>query len=608
MRILYADTGLRGLEGHIASSAIALPPAFRRLGHEVTVLGHRDLVPSLRETTGAVPLFRFYTWGTWSPDPLIGWLADFTEILDATLGDLHRAWVEYGPFDFMYFNTVRAAQLAAVGLWLKETFPVQSVAPTIAVQLGPDPGLVRSGSREAQVFTLRDPTTVLHRYAAHLVGKECMQRLTLLAVNETVAEEYSFIVDSPVKALTTPEELPATRLRQPDGKLTVGFLGYQRIDKGYELLPDLIQQLMQTHPNVRFVVQHSDPLALAQEHPQRNLLITAKLRELADRSQSVELVLQPVVGSAWFELIDRCDMVALPYDPVRYASGYSAIFGEALASGAPIVAPGRTTMSAEIEKAGGVGVSFSQWTSPSIAMAIGQAVDSFDDLAARAYRGGVAWRTKHGPDAYVAQVLEGAGLTGPAGVTRLALVQGKHVSHKLPHTFLCNPQLQNGASIESARDSAEHGASRSGRIPIILNARSLFKRRQLAELNDKVIGVMNMTVKTTSKPWHYALTFDIDTEIVGRLPPKSQLTAEAIIEVGSGIIGIGWIDREHRLASTEQIVAAKFGTQRVTVSVRTDQAHRLMLRNAATDGRKAAFTLKSLGATASATLAAKTVA
>jgi glycosyltransferase involved in cell wall biosynthesis len=396
MRILYADTGLRGLEGHITSSALALPPAFRRLGHNVTVLGQRDLVPSLREATGAVPLFQYYTWGSWSSDPLIGWLADFTNIVDATLADLHRGWVEHGPFDFIYFNTGRAAQLAAAGFWLKEIFSAQGDAPVIAFQLGPDPGLVRSGSKEAPVFALRDPTTILHRYAAHLISKEWLQRLTLLAVNETVAEEYSFIVDSPVKSLTTPEELPVPRRRKPDGKLTIGFLGYQRIDKGYELLPDLIQQLLQIHANVRFLVQHSDPLALAQDYSQRNLAVTEKLRELADRDQRVELVLRPVVGTAWFDLIGCCDIVTLPYDPVRYASSYSAIFGEALSSGAPIVAPGGTTMSAEIDKAGGVGVSFSQWTVASIASAISLAVNDFDDFAERAYQG--EWRGERSMD------------------------------------------------------------------------------------------------------------------------------------------------------------------------------------------------------------------
>src|SRR5262252_5511178 len=101
MRVLYADTGLRGLEGHITSSGLALPPAFRRLGHQVTVFGQRDLVPSLQKATGAVPLFQYYTWGSCSSDPLVGWLVDFTKIVEATLADLQRGWVEYGPFDFI---------------------------------------------------------------------------------------------------------------------------------------------------------------------------------------------------------------------------------------------------------------------------------------------------------------------------------------------------------------------------------------------------------------------------------------------------------------------------------------------------------------------------
>lgn len=602
MRILYADTGLRGLEGHIASSAIALPPAFRRLGHDVTIFGHRELVPSLQQTTGAEPLFRFYTWGTWSSDPFVGWLTDFNNIMDATVADLHKGWVEHGPFDFMYFNTARAAQLAAIGLWLKETFPVESAAPIVAVQLGPDPGLTRSGTPDAPIFAVRDPTTVLHRFAAHLVGKETMRRLTLVAVNDSVAEEYSFIVDLPVKGLTTPEELPLTRLRKPAGKPTIGFLGYQRVDKGYELLPDLIQQLMRTHPNVRFLVQHSDSLAVAQEFPERNLQVTARLRELAECSQCIELVLRPAVGSAWFELIDRCDIVALPYDPVRYASSYSAIFGEALASGAPIVAPGGTTMSAELEKAGGAGLSFSQWTAPSIASAIAAAVDGFDGLAERAYQGGVAWRTKHGPDAYVAQVLETAGLKDVATVPRPAV--RKRVIRKLPTTFLSNPQLQNGATIRLEANPAERILSRSDGTPVVRSTGKLWKRRRAADTTNMAIKVMNMIVETTIKPWQYALTFDVDADVIGSLPPLSLLTAEVIIEVEVGAVGIGWIDREHKLASAEEVVAAKSETQRVTVSVCSDQVHRLMLRNVAHDGRKAAFTLKSLSTTANVTAAA----
>lgn len=594
MRILYADTGLRGVEGHNASSAIALPPAFRRLGHEVTVLGHRDMVPSLQETTGATPLFRFYTWGTWSSDPLAGWLADFTEILDATLADLHSGWIEHGPFDFMYFNTVRPAQLAAIGLWLKETFPIRSAAPSIAVQLGPDPGLVRSGSQEAPIFAIRDPTTVLHRYAVQLAGEETIRRLALFAVNETVAEEYSFIVNSPVTSITTPEELPESRWRKPDGVLTIGFLGYQRIDKGYELLPDLIERLLQRHENVRFLVQHSDPQALAQDYPERNLAVTGKLRELAGRyPRRIELVLQPVVGNAWFALIDRYDMVILPYDPVRYASGYSAVFGEVLASGAPIVAPVGTTMSVELDRAGGAGVSFSQWSVPSVASAVSSAVDNFGALAERAYRGGLQWRTEHGPDAYVAQIMEGAGHSSATDAPGSTSMRGKLVIRKLPPAFLHSPQLQNGASIKLVNAPLPDKP--------VWNVRDFFKRKQ-RPATDRAVDVMNTVIETMPMPWHYSLTFEVDAEIVRGLPSQSQLIAEAIMEVDGGAVGISWINRENQLVPIEQVAMARAGTQRVTVSIPSDQAHRLVLRNAAPDGRKATFRLKGLSATA-ATLA-----
>jgi hypothetical protein len=83
--------------------------------------------------------------------------------------------------------------------------------------------------------------------------------------------------------------------------------------------------------------------------------------------------------------------------------------GEALAAGAPIVVPAATTMSAAVEAAGGPGTTFATWDAPAIAGAIGEAVDRFADLAERAYRAGAAWRERHGPDRFVAKVIEVSG-------------------------------------------------------------------------------------------------------------------------------------------------------------------------------------------------------
>jgi hypothetical protein len=590
MKILYIDTGLRFPDGHLVSSGLSLPPAFRRLGHEVTILGHRDLAPSLQQAIGAHPFFRIYTWPS---DSFVGWLLDFAEFVDETVTDLYRAWREFGPADFIYVNTARPIQLAAIGLWLKECFPDQGAAPTIAVQLGTTPGLVRSKGPNGPQFALRDPSTVLHRYATKLVGRKWMEKLALVAVGREIAEEYSFIVDLPVTPVTAPEQLPMPRQRKLGETLTIGFIGHQRIDKGYEFLPELIPLLLRRHSHLRIIVQHSDPDGRSQAEPARMARVTDKLRMLAEQVGGLDLILEPAVGEAWFALIDRCDIVALPYEPANYTDSYSAIFGEALASGAVIVAPAGTTMANEIARAGGVGVTFTDWAIGSIAAAVGTAVDGFEDLAERAHDGGIAWRKQHGPDAYVSAVIEAAGLAGSAGAAQVATAQNRRRvtqawrsanSQLLPDAILGNPQVHNGARLHQR--SIANVTSRSSRWLSLL-APDRAKRNQRALF-------LNSTIETTKTPFCYALTFDVNTDMLGKLPAGSYLSVEAIVEVRQGTIGIAWIDEKHQLASNEEVIADKSGIQRVVIPVLSNLARRLMLRNVNTEDRSAIFLLKRL--------------
>jgi hypothetical protein len=584
MHILYADAGLRGLEGHLASSGIALPAAFRRLGHRVTVLGHCDLVPALQETTGAVPFFRAFTWGRWSDDPLAGWLIDFPQVVNQTVADLHLAWTEFGPFDLIYVNTARPAQFAAAALWLKEAFPGRVGAPAVAVQLGADSGLRRSGPPHAPTFELRDPTTVLHRFATHWVGKEWIERLVLVAVNQIVAGEYSFLVDRPVKAMPTPEGLPMLRLRERREPLTIGLLGQQRIDKGYEFLPDLILRVLGGDPRVRFIVQHSDPTGGAQEDRPRMERTTTRLCELAAYDPRVEIILKPVVGDAWFELIDRCDIVALPYDPPRYASSYSAIFGEALASGAVIVAPSGTTISKELDEAGGAGTTFDQWTAAAVAVAVGAAIDRFDDLRMRAYQGGTAWRKLHGPDAYAAAVIEAAGLTTGVATPVVSGAAQSTKSRPLPATFVRSPRLHNGSSMKLAHEAGRPRKSElwswlMGKIAVIMG-------------RDQFSFILDKAIETSATQWDYAVTADTHIEELRKVPARSQLVVEMLIEVSAGAIGVAWLSKDDKLVTIERTVRARRGPQQIFALAPCEQAHRLMIRNVEPEDHKAVFTVR----------------
>ena len=578
MKILYIDTGLRFPDGHLASSGLSLPPAFRRLGHQVTILGHCDLAPSLQRDIGALPFFRIYTWQRTSSEPLVGWMVDFAYYVDLTVADLHRAWREFGPFDLVYVNTARPVQLAATGLWIKEGFPDQSAMPAVVVQLGTTPGLLRAEGSDGPIFTMRDPSTLLHRYATSIVGKEWMQKIALVAVNETIAEEYSYIVDLPVAPTTAPEELPASRQREPVDTLTIGFMGHQRIDKGYEFLPDLISLLLSKRSRLRFIVQHSDPDGRSQAEPERMARVTARLRSLADRASNIELILKPATGAAWFSLIDRCDIVALPYEPANYTDSYSAIFGEALASGAVLVAPANTTMASEIKGAGGVGTTFDDWTVPSIASAIDKAIEQFPNLASRAYAGGQTWRTQRGPDAYVSAIIEAARSTGNSREPSTGTAQAERfLSHRsLPKSFVY-PRLHNGASVRRhptrkvARSSVPH--------PI---------RRYL------LARILNTEIETSKQPFVNAVIFHVDARALRKMPRHSQLNIEALIEVRAGAISLMWVDKTYEPASSEVTIGEKLSAQYVAVSVPADQAHAVVVRNVGNDGKPAVFVLRWL--------------
>jgi len=398
MKLIYADSGLGTLGGHHSSSGVALCRAFRDLGHEVIVLGHQHVVDELRQLSGAEPFFRAFTYGGPSTDPIAGWLTNFSFAVESTVEDLHRAWAEFGPFDLIYFNSVKPAQVAALGLWLKAEFVSPDMAPTVVAEFGTGSGLARSGTADDPVFNVRDPTAILYRYAVGMVGKEWIGRIAFVAVVDTIAEEFGFLLAQPVHVVPMPQPQPSLRRRGASGVLTIGLVGHQRPDKGYQFAPEFISSILQRHSNAKFVVHQSDPEAMTD--------ISNSLYDVATETGRLEMIVGPKLLDEWFSLFDRCDIIALPYEPQRYAGTYSAIVGEALAAGAPVVVPAATTLAATVEATGRPGVTFDLWNAASIAEAIDMAIDDFPALAERAWCAGRTWRQRNGPEHFATAVLE----------------------------------------------------------------------------------------------------------------------------------------------------------------------------------------------------------
>lgn len=303
--------------------------------------------------------------------------------------DLRRAWAAR-CYPFCYVNSVLAPQFAAIGNWLTG-FPEAS-RPWVAIEFGAPSGAGTDGwfARFADQY----------RAAASDFHSLDSSRLLLFSFDAAASFDYAQLLELPVAVLppvhcaSGPLRL---RRRDPDQGLTLGFLGQQRTEKGAELLCEIIEQVLDEVPSLRVLVHDGD----ASERP-----ITIELKRVAARNAQVEFVHRPAGPGLWAELLDRTDLMVLPYEPDRYRASYSAVAVEAVSAGIPLVVPRGTTLETLAREYQGRAVCFEGWEASSVSLAILTAVDEFESLAESANGGAAVWNARNGAGRFIDRLLE----------------------------------------------------------------------------------------------------------------------------------------------------------------------------------------------------------
>jgi hypothetical protein len=202
---------------------------------------------------------------------------------------------------------------------------------------------------------------------------------------------------------------PRLRIREAGKHITVAFLGHQRPDKGYQLVPAIVQRLRSRSIPVTVLVHNGD---------QEEVLIGRELREMAAADPDLIFEQRAADSVYWQELLDRSDVVALPYDPSRYRASYSAIAVEAASDGIPLVVPAGTTMETLAASYQGGGTTFAGWEADSICDAIEAAVADFENLGRRAFDGASEWRRANGVGCFVDRLMEAMPVSQTIAVAR----------------------------------------------------------------------------------------------------------------------------------------------------------------------------------------------
>ncbi|MBY0357440.1 MAG: hypothetical protein K2W82_05505 [Candidatus Obscuribacterales bacterium] len=390
IKVCYVDCSLLNNLGHYANACRHISGEFRRRGFQVDVYGSKRINKDLAAELQAVAKIRHFQFSTIT----FNHKADEALAIASFLNDL-RSISERDNYDLYYFNSVFPPQFAAIGTWFSSLKP--KLRPRVAIEFGlpstGNPNYVKGGA----------------------LFKTCKQQPLLLTFDQAASADYAQLIDLPVSTMPPVHAgLSDLRQRKKDaaGLLTVAFLGHQRHFKGYHLIPEIVENLLQKALPIKILIHNGN------SNSQRDAATTEKLRNLAEKNQSVSFDPRVADPHIWQSLLDQSDLIVLPYDPNRYRASYSAVAVEAVGEGIPLIVPQNTTMESLAVNYQEQAAIFRDWTATAVAEAIEYAVKDFDSLAQASFAGAEKWRQNNGATSFVDQIVEKCNLNDIANANK----------------------------------------------------------------------------------------------------------------------------------------------------------------------------------------------
>ena len=341
-RILIMDPGLRLGGGHHLPFDQALVAEARRRGWRVGVVGHREMSPEL-VAQRFQPWFRAWTYDQLCDDPIAGWLESHMVATQSLLADLDRLPIE--PDDLLFWPSATAAQVQAMAVWAAGRLN------RVILGIGYGVGLDRQNA-------IISSQAVAWRYAFRALAAMAPATAVVSWFEGSIDQHRYIAAPLPVQRVPAAQGGRPVDRRDDGGLVTVGFVGHQRVGKGFLLVPAICQALQaQLGERVRFVVHdssESDEFAAEWE----------SLEALG-----VEMVRGALSPEEYTALLARLSVLVAPYNPAAYGSHMSGVVSEAVATALPLVIPAGGDL-ADVARRYGAGVAtFEGWTVEAIVRA-----------------------------------------------------------------------------------------------------------------------------------------------------------------------------------------------------------------------------------------------
>lgn len=132
--------------------------------------------------------------------------------------------------------------------------------------------------------------------------------------------------------------------------ITAVYAGDARKEKGYQFLPDLIDQLedLAQAGLLRFELQSNFSFKSAKDDPGT---VAARIRLINENNAMVQLHMKPMESDEYCAMVRGSDIGLLLYDRQNYYARSSGALAECLGAGIPVVVPSASWLSAQIQPA-----------------------------------------------------------------------------------------------------------------------------------------------------------------------------------------------------------------------------------------------------------------
>jgi hypothetical protein len=323
-----------------------IPSALFWLGRSIGRLGARSHDLSrycsllVEELTG---LYRYLRRAWVERKDSLEWLEHFRGI-GSFQADTRRLFAGLipGEHDVIFLPTVSEAELLGLAKFLAEN--ADSQKPTWNLLFRGNIYNGRESDYAAQEYSVSHLCSTLHSVRMQLTN----HKLALFTDTDELTAQYNRLGGYRFRTVPIPHTHSAVEEQAEQGCLRAVYLGDARSEKGYHLIPGMIQDLWQDFVvpgKVRFILQSNynvsggEPAAVVARNQMESLP--------ADR---VRLLKEPLASDEYRELLLLGHINLLFYDRRNYYARSSGVLVEALSVGMPVVVPAGTWLSRQFLK------------------------------------------------------------------------------------------------------------------------------------------------------------------------------------------------------------------------------------------------------------------